>query len=52
MGVRRRVGGQGGWERRIEAFVKIQIFFGGWGFCTILGIIKIIKKGGSVGAGG
>ena len=21
-------------------------------FCTILGIIKIIKKGGSVGAGG
>ena len=27
------MGGQGGWERRIEAFVKIQkkIFFGGGG---------------------
>ena len=25
------VGGQGGWERRIEAFVKIIIFFFGGG---------------------
>ena len=29
------LGGQGGWERRIEAFVKIQkniyFFWGGWG---------------------
>ena len=37
-----RLGGSGGWERRIEAFVKIQkknFFFFGWG-------------GGGVGLGG
>ena len=57
-------GGQGGCELRSEAFVNIQkknFLRGGGGglgrgggqyrFCTILGIIKIIKRG-SVGAGG
>ena len=27
------LGGQGGWERRIEAFVKIQFFFFFFFFC-------------------
>ena len=57
----RRVWGQGGCERRSKVFVKIQKKKkkfrgggggrvgvrgrGGGGVCTILGIIKIIKRG-------
>ena len=61
-------GCQGGWERRIEAFVKIKIFFflggGGWGVGgggvggeqrIIEAFVKIQKKkklGGGIGLGG